>query len=351
MKILYTDIISFHRQFSVNSSSSVLGYNALNFLSSKGVTIKTVRIYALLLALFVISMLTLGFLIYKANTNLYVEDAKNSVESVLNLTQELISHKKQLALSIALMFSQNETIKEAYRDGNRERLFELINHEIHTTKQYLQMEHLEVQLHTKDAKTWVRSWDFESYGSELATWRKGIALLHQDKIPLVAVELGKRLNIKALAPIFDKDKFIGSLEVIIGFEEIAQNLKDKKIDFAILMHHQFLEIGSWMKELEQINDYVVVHSSCSENCATTLYPILTETFLAQGFTRANGTLFGFTPLFDIESKPIGYIGIWFNESLLKDSLLLKATLTPHPQGLHIKTLMPSSQTPQEILIR
>jgi len=318
----------------------------------KGATIKTIRIYALLFGFFCVSMVMVGFLIYKANHNLYVEDAKNSVESVLNLTQELISHKKQLALSIALMFSQNEAIKEAYRDENRERLFELITHEIHTTKQYLQMEHLEVQLHTKEAKAWVRSWDFESYGSELATWRKGIALLHENKAPMVAVELGKRLNIKALAPIFDTDEFMGSLEVIISFEEIAQNLREKKIDFAILMHHQLLEIGSWMKELEQINDYVVVSSSCPTNCHTTLYPVAMPEILEQGFARNNHTLFGFTPLFDLESKPIGYIGVWFSESLLKDSLLLRATLTPHPQGLHVKTLSPASQkTPREILIR
>ncbi len=317
----------------------------------KGAIIKTIRIYALLFGFFCVSMLMLGFLIYKANHNLYVEDAKNSVESVLNLTQELISHKKQLALSVALMFSQNEAIKEAYRQDNREALYERITEEIHHTKQHLQMEHLEVQLHTKDAKAWVRSWDFESYGSELVAWRKGIALLHQNKMPLVAVELGKRLNIKALAPIFDKDEFIGSLEVIIGFEEIAQNLRDKKIDFAILMPHEFLEIGAWMKELEQINDYVVVSSSCPTNCHTTLYPVATPEILEQGFARANRTLFGFTPLFDLESKPIGYIGIWFNESLLKDSLLLRATLTPHPQGLHVKTLMPTSQKPQEILIQ
>lgn len=318
---------------------------------TKGDAIKTVRIYALLLALFSLSMLIIGFLIYRTNHNLYVEDAKNSVESVLNLTQELISHKKQLALSVALMLSQNEAIKEAYRHEDRHALFTVINQEIVKTKQYLQMEHMEVQFHTKDAKAWVRSWDYEDYGNELASWRKGVALLHQTQTPLVAIELGKRLNIKALAPIFDRGVFIGSLEVILGFEEIAQNLKNKKIDFVVLMHRDFLEIGSWMKDLEQINDFVVVNSSCPASCHTALYTIATLETLDKGFARIDGMLFGFTPLFDIESKPIGYVGVWFDESLLKDSLLLRATLAPHPQSMHTKTLMPSSQTTQEVLIR
>jgi len=318
----------------------------------KGVTIKSVRIFALLFGLFVLSMLTLGFLIYKANSNLYIEDAQNSVESVLNLTQELISHEKQLALSVALMLSQNEAIKEAYRTQNRHILFEIVQQEIKKTKQYLQMEHLEAQFHTREGNAWVRSWDFASYGNELASWRKGIALLHQTKVPLVAIELGKRLNIKALAPIFDKNDFIGSLEVITGFDDIAQNLKDKKINFVVLMNDQFLDIGSWMKEYEQINHFVVVNSSCVAKCANMLQNVVTPEILSQGFARENGTLFGFMPLFDIESKQIGYIGVWFDEALLKESLLLRATLVPPPQGTHIKTLMPSSHQPQqEIMIR
>jgi len=296
-------------------------------------------------------MVTLGFLIYKANQSLYIEDAKNSVESVLNLTQELISHEKQLALSIALMLSQNEAIKDGYLKNDRHALFVTLQDEIQKTKQYLQMDSLEVQLHTKDAKSWVRSWDYESYGNELASWRTGITLLQQTKMPLVAIELGKRLNIKALAPIFNKNEFIGSLEVILGFDDVAQNLKDKKINFVVLMDKRYLEIGSWMKELEQINNYVVVSSSCSTTCYNTLRSLITPEILNQGFARANGALFGFTPLFDIESKQIGYIGVWFGESLLQESLLLRATLAPHSQRLHVKPLQPSTTTPQKIIIQ
>lgn len=296
-------------------------------------------------------MLALGFFIYKANNNLYIEDAKNSVESVLDLTQELISHEKQLALSVALMLSQNEAIKDAYRKNDRQTLFAVVQDEIQKTKRYLQMDHLEVQLHTKEGNAWVRSWDFQSYENDLVSWRKGIALLHQNQIPTVAIELGKRLNIKALAPIFDHQKFIGSLEVINGFDDIAQNLQRKKIHFAILMNSKFLDTASWMTSLEQINNYVVVHSSCTTSCYDKLHTVLSPSTLESGFARANGTLYGFTPLFDIESRQIGFIGVWFDESLLKESLLLRAVLAPYPQSAHIKPLLPSTQLPQEVQIR
>lgn len=323
------------------------------FLYKKGFPIKNFRIFALFFGLFCTLILSLGFLIYRANHNLYIEDAKNSVESVLGLTQELISHEKQLALSIALMLSQNETLKEGYLTNDRALLFETLQSEISKTKQYLQIENLEVQLHTKDAKAYVRSWDFEDYGDDLSTFRKGIALLQKNKMPLVAIELGKRLNIKALCPIYSKDTFIGSLEIIISFDEVAQKLNAKKINFVVLMDKELLEIGEWMKELDQIDNYVIVSNSCPSGCINALSTIISTSTLEKGFARENGVLFGFTPLFDIEAKQVGYIGIWFGESLLKESLLLRASLEPHSTPLHVKTLEPAIQNSEqhEVLIR
>jgi len=323
------------------------------FSSLKGVLIKNFRALALLIGLFCVAMFTLGFLIYRANHNLYIEDAKNSVESVLGLTQELISHEKQLALSIALMLSQNEAIKEGYLKNDRKQLYTTLQSEIPKIKQYLQIENLEVQLHTKDAKAYVRSWDFDDFGDDLSTFRKGITLLQQTKTPLVAIELGKRLNIKALCPIFDKNEFIGSLEVIISFDEVAQKLSSKKINFVILMDKKLLEIGEWMKELEQVDGYVIVSNSCPTGCVNSFISIVSTPIMQQGFARSNGALFGFTPLFDIEAKQVGYIGIWFGESLLKESLLLRASLAPRAAPLHVKTLEPAieSSTTREVIIR
>lgn len=292
-------------------------------------------------------------MIYRANHNLYIEDAKNSVESVLGLTQELISHEKQLALSVSLILSQNEALKEGYLKNDRKLLFETLQKEIPKIKHYLQIENLEVQLHTKDAKAYVRSWDFEDYGDDLSTFRKGISLLQQTKMPLVAIELGKRLNIKALCPIFDKNEFIGSLEIIISFDEVAQNLSAKKINFVILMDKELLEIGEWMKELQQIDGYVIVSNNCTSGCINSFMSNVSTPIMQQGFARSNGALFGFTPLFDIEAKQVGYIGIWFGESLLKESLLLRASLAPRAIPLPVKMLEPAIQDSlqHEVLIR
>lgn len=317
----------------------------------KGSSIKNFRIFALFLGLFFALLLILGFLIYRANHNLYIEDAKNSVESVLGLTQELISHEKQLALSIALMLSQNETLKEGYLKNDRTLLFETLKHEIPKIKQYLHIENLEVQLHTKEAKAYVRSWDFEDFGDDLSSFRKGLVLLQQTKMPLVAIELGKRLNIKALCPIFDKNEFIGSLEIIISFDEVAQKLGAKKINFVVLMDKGLLEIGEWMKELDQIDHYVIVSNGCPSGCINALNTIISTATLQKGFARENGVLFGFTPLFDLEAKQVGYIGIWFGESLLKESLLLRASLAPHTSPLHVKTLEPAIQNSEKEEVR
>ena len=298
------------------------------------------------------AIITLAFLIYRANHNLYIEDAKNSVESVLNLTQELIAHEKQLSLSMALMLSQNEALKQSFLSNDRALAYETIHSEMGKIKQFLLIEHLDIQLHTHDAKAWLRSWDFESYGEDLGSFRKGLSSLRQNKLPFVSIELGKRLNIKALCPIFDKETYIGSLEVIMGFDEISSKLKDKKIHFLVLMDKELLEIGEWMKELEQINNFVVVNNSCGKECHELLTSLISPQILQSGFARLEGFLFGFTPLFDIEAKRIGYIGIWFDASLLKESLLLRSTLLPRTKALQTlpyEPLLPT--TPAQVIIR
>jgi len=251
------------------------------------------------------------------------------------------------------MLSSNEEVKKSYLSGDRKLAFDAITQEIKKVKHYLQIENLDVQLHTKDAKSFVRSWDFESYGADLSSFRKGITLVQQNQTPLVSIELGKRLNIKALCPIFDKETYIGSLEVIMGFEDIAQRLDEKKIHFLVLMDKEFLEIGSWMSELEQINNFVIVNSSCSQNCHDILSSMISKHSLEEGFARADDFLFGFTPLFDIDTKRIGYIGIWFGESLLKESLLLRASLSANTKSLHVNDIQnpKSFQTNPEITIR
>jgi len=295
-------------------------------------------------------MAGLGFLIYKVNHALYLEDAKNSVESVLTLTQELLEHEKQLALSVALMLSQNETLKKGYLENNRSLLFATLHEEIPNIKRYLGMETLEVQLHSKEGKALVRSWDFGSHGDELLSFRKGVSLVQKYQTPFVSVELGKRLNIKAIAPVFLEGQFIGSLEVILDFETIAHKLREKKIHFAILMEKSFLEIGEWMKEKQIIKEYVLLNSECIE-CIPTLQALIEPHTLRNGFARENNTLFGFTPLFDIEAKQVGYIGIWFDESLLNESLLLKASLSPTLKSLHVTHLHPEIPQNHEIEIR
>lgn len=117
---------------------------------------------------------------------------------------------------MALMLSQNESIRQSYLSDDRALAFQTIHTEMAKIKHILNIEQLDIQLHTKEAKAWVRSWDFESYGENLEPFRKGLASLRQNKLPFVSIELGKRLNIKALCPIFDKEVYIGSLEVILG---------------------------------------------------------------------------------------------------------------------------------------
>ncbi|MFA6757392.1 MAG: cache domain-containing protein, partial [Sulfurospirillaceae bacterium] len=158
------------------------------------------------------------------NEAVFKESIQKQVESALWQAQEAIDYRKRAALSISLALSKSPMIKEAYISSNREMIFEKSDEYI---KQSHELGEIDLQFHTKDLKAWARSWDEDSYGMELSSFRKGLVHVKQSKEPYVSIELGKRLNIKAISPIIIKDEFLGSVEAIVGFESLEKSLKEK----------------------------------------------------------------------------------------------------------------------------
>ncbi|NLC28115.1 MAG: chemotaxis protein, partial [Campylobacteraceae bacterium] len=170
-------------------------------------------------------VLTLGGSIYtlrQMNQTIHQESMEKQVEAALWQAQEAIESRKRTALSISLILSNSPSILKAYEDSNREAVFEEVHKYLESMKTFGDFGQVDIQFHTKDLEAWVRSWDKRSFGMPLSGFRKGLVHVKKSQTPYVSIELGKRLNIKAISPILLKDDFIGSVEVIVGFEAISQ---------------------------------------------------------------------------------------------------------------------------------
>ncbi len=182
----------------------------------------------------------------------------SKLENSLVITKNLLEEEKRYALSLSILLSQDKELINAYKNNNREKAFYIINKKISGLKK-LQNSLFEVQIHTKDLTTYLRSWDFSKKDIPLSYFREGLVKVKKEKKPLVSIELGKRVNIKAISPILKNDKFIGSIEVIIGFNHLEKELKDKGYNLDILLNKKYLNIATTLKNNPIIDNFVLVN--------------------------------------------------------------------------------------------
>ncbi|RXI45786.1 hypothetical protein CRU99_03565 [Malaciobacter mytili] len=213
--------------------------------------------------LFVILLITSFFIafIFYLLTNLNNSDKLlNRLENALTTTKNLFEEQKRYALSLSILLSEDKELIESFIKNNRETTFEIVNKKIDTLKQ-LQNSNFEVQIHNINLTTYLRSWDLSIKDIPLESFRQGLVKVKESKKPLVSIELGKRLNIKAISPLIKDEKFIGSLETIIDFKYLSNELKQKGYKLFVLLDKKYLNIATDLKNNETIANFVIVNDS------------------------------------------------------------------------------------------
>jgi len=228
----------------------------------------------------------------------------NQLENSLKLTKNLLEEEKRYALSLSILISEDKEFLEAYTRGNREATFNIVNQKIDTLKK-LQNSSFEVQVHNQDLHTFIRSWDFSIKDIPLSSFRQGLVKVKATQKPLVSIELGKRLNIKAISPLIKNNQFIGSLEVIIGFEHLENELKQRGLDTYILLHNQYLNIANTLNKNQKNKEYTLVNDM-SKN-VDFLKDINMNEFKDYGYFTNDDWAFSYFTYYSLKREKLGYL--------------------------------------------
>ncbi|WP_419767004.1 cache domain-containing protein [Arcobacter sp.] len=231
----------------------------------------------------------------------------SSLENSLVITKNLLEEEKRYALSLSILLSQDEELINAYEINNRKKAFDIVNKKINGLKK-LQNSLFEVQIHTKELNTYLRSWDFSKKDIPLSSFREGLVKVKKEKKPLVSIELGKRLNIKAISPILRDGNFIGSIEVIIGFDYIEKELKDKGYNLDILLNNKYLNIATTLKNNPKIGEFTLV------NKKTLNTNFITNTLEGYGYFTDNDNAFSYFTYYSLNREKLGYFIISLKNS-------------------------------------
>lgn len=125
---------------------------------------------------FFVSLLALVLIAFTFYILLDINNQKkliSKLENSLVITKNLLEEEKRYALSLSILLSQDKELINAYKNNNREKAFYIVNKKISGLKK-LQNSLFEVQIHTKDLTTYLRSWDFSKKNIPLSYFREGL---------------------------------------------------------------------------------------------------------------------------------------------------------------------------------
>lgn len=269
------------------------------------------KLYMLILFLFAIVLLIL-LVFYNRYSFAYEEEKSHDyISKNIDILEENLNLEKQYALALSLMISKNKAIQNALVSNNQQLALYEIHKVLNDIKTSTKIDNIDIQIHTRDTRAFARNWDTSDYfGVKLDAFRKGLLRVKETKEPFVSVELGKRLNIKAISPIFDEERnFIGSIEVIMDFKNIKQRLKKFNLSMIALLDKKYIDIAVDLKEHKQLGNYFVVEKNYSQDLFEKLEKnskiLLKERF----FYKIDDDVIALVPMKSLGIEEVGVIAL------------------------------------------
>jgi hypothetical protein len=266
-----------------------------------------------MLILFLFAIVLLILLVFYNRYSFAYEEEKSHdyISKNIDILEENLNLEKQYALALSLMISKNKAIQNALVSNNQQLALYEIHKVLNDIKTSTKIDNIDIQIHTKDTRAFARNWDTSDYfGVKLDAFRKGLLRVKETKEPFVSVELGKRLNIKAISPIFDEERnFIGSIEVIMDFKNIKQRLKKFNLSMIALLDKKYIDIAVDLKEHKQLGNYFVVEKNYSQGLFEKLEKnskiLLKERF----FYKIDDDVIALVPMKSLGIEEVGVIAL------------------------------------------
>lgn len=257
------------------------------------------------------SLLILGAAFYSIYDYYLSNSRKETVQTLDNallLTRNLLEEEKSRALSLSVMLSQDQSIISAFLHHDRAHLNDIIQKKIRLEAQ--QGYAFDVQIHDPQVRTYLRSWDYNVTDLPLTSFRNGIIEVKETRKSLVSVEVGERLNIKAISPIIVQGRYVGSIEVIEGFSHLKHKLAEEGYTLFILLDKRFLAIATTLQGHPVLqNRYVLVNAGAETNAQNALRGSDLYRLGRYGYFSNESTAFGYLQIINLNNEAIGYFVI------------------------------------------
>ena len=245
---------------------------------------------------------------YTQNKTVEKKQQQKRKQALSEMLNEKLWKKKDVGLTNAVGFSANGMLKEALKNSNRElAIKELAN----IGKQYrnnTNFKGIKVHLHTKDVKSFVRSWKLDKHGDDLSTFRHSIVKVKNSGKADVVFELGRSgMYIRGIVPIKDNNEYIGSLEFMQGVGSVNRDFLKQGRQYIMLLNEGAIKTAKNISKNQKFGNLYVSNMKWFDPKTLEFMKQLDLNELIQ-----NGHIFNekyFTtiiPLKDLNDNTVGY---------------------------------------------
>lgn len=214
-----------------------------------------VTLFVLILSYFILN-------IYKNNLEKEVyNDVKNALRA---LAYSKIDSKFDVGISNAISIANDISIKESLSSNDRKKAIEALSLLSDNMKKSTPFQNIQIHLHTKDNKSFLRSWKEDKYGDDLSSFRTSVVKVNNEKMVVNTFEIGEAgFSVRSVVPVFDINKnHVGSLEFMQGINSVVVSLNREGSDFLLLVDNFQLNDKN---EENKVDKYVVSQKAINKD--------------------------------------------------------------------------------------
>lgn len=216
-----------------------------------------------------------------------------------------LEKERSTALRYALILSQNTALSDALEQEDEDKGFKILSEVMESIKLHTDSL-IRSQIITSDYIIFARSWDNSYAGMPLDYHRPDLLYFQTHKNPRSAIEVGRKLGIKATVPVYHEKNMIGFVEVVSFFESTQEYFDRLGINMYVLMDARFYETAVFMQENPAIGkEYILANTKYTQSDLKLLNRVNFKALKAVRVIFSGGRYLFYEPMMNGEGETIG----------------------------------------------
>ncbi len=259
--------------------------------------------------LVVLSVIVIGvaFLIaYMMTLNIQDDVYKKSEIALQNKINERVKSKLLIAKTNSLSIASNSSLKQALKTDDREIAIKALNEVVNYFNSETDIKNLKLHLHTKDLKSFVRTWKLDKYGDDLSNFRETINAVKETKKAVSAIEVGRAgMVLRGIAPILEDGKYLGSVEFMETFDLIGKKFIAEDENLIVLTDKKYIRKDKIVGG-NSFGDFVITQKVVDEDFLAHARKIDIDTLIKDGELVDDKYFYTIVEAKGFNGKKVGY---------------------------------------------